>query len=382
MMKNVLISALLAWLPQVLPAQGINTASSPFNVYLNFSGAAVAGLDTEDGTGGFRCKQLRLEVKGNLTDHFYYRLRQRLNKSSAADNEDGFSSATDYMMVGYRFSDLWTVEAGKMFPYWGGFEYDTNPMYIYQYSDMVGLHDMPKAGFAAIYSPVPSQQFVVEVCNARNQRLETTFPGITAQGFTDARAPLTYILNWNGSFAQQLLQTRWSFGVRTLASNAYSRQLTLGQRLNLQHFQCYVDYTYESDDIDRMGIVTREAAHLLPVGQSYFEHVVHHSLVAKADWQFAPQWNAYVQGMYETASVRKSVAALHDYRRHYSYFAGVEYYPVKSQDLRVSLSFLGQSFHYSARSGIRHRYEDTGISDPLSEMTRIELGMMYRIKCF
>lgn len=404
MFRFLSTSLLTALFPTVLLAQGNNTGmggddqdSTPslaervlrmenkhdaFHVYLNFSSAGMADLKGDDGKTGFRCKQLRLEIKGNLTDRLYYRLRHRLNKSNAATNEDNFSNATDYMMMGYRLNDRWTIEAGKMFPYWGGFEYNTNPMYIYQYSDMVDNHDMPKAGVVVAFKPIPTQEFVVDVSNARNEQLETAFPGISAQGITDTKTPLTVILNWNGSFAHQLLQTRWSWGLRTLAKNTYSRQLTLGQKLNLPKFQCFVDYTYESDDIDRMGVISREARHLLPTGKSYFENVEYHSVVAKADWQFAPQWNAYVQVAYETASVKNGVEALHNYRKHYSYFVGVEYYPDKSQDLRFSLSYLGQSFRYTDRSGMKVYNDAQPAGGAETDRSRIELGMMFRIKCF
>ena len=342
-----------------------------FNVYLNYSAAGIAESGSGDDKVGFRCKQLRLEIKGNLTEHIYYRLRHRLNKASEAAGGDNFAKATDDMMVGYRFSDKWEVQAGKMFPYWGGFEYDTNPMYIYQYSDMVDNHDSPKAGFVALYKPVPTQEFVVEVCNARNDKLETAFPGIAAQGVRDARAPLDYIVNWNGNFANRRLQTRWACGLRTLAKDTYSRHLALGQKLNLPKLQCYVDYYWESADIDRLGVITREAAHLLPAGQKHAENVVYHTVVTKADWQFATRWNAFAKAAYETASVVKGVAALHNYRKHYSYLAGVEFYPDKSQDFRVSLSCIGQSLRYTGESTLENRDEG-----------RVEIGMMYRIKCF
>lgn len=342
-----------------------------FNVYLNFSGAGGVELSGGNRKTGFACKQLRLEIKGNLTDHLYYRLRHRLNKANYAAEEDNFAKATDYMMVGYRLNEKWTIQAGKMCQYWGGYEFDANPMYIYQYSDMVDNLDSPKAGLVVMYKPIPSQELVVEVSNSRNENLETSFPGIGNQGIKDTRAPLAYILNWNGSIAHDLIQTRWSWGLRKLAEGTYSRQMILGQRLNLPTFQCYLDYSYESDDIDRIGIITREAKHLLPTKHSHFEKVGYHSLVAKADWQFTKQWNAYIQGMYETASVRNGVAELKDYRKHYSYFAGIEYYPDKSQDLRISLSYFGQSFCYSKTSELQRHDE-----------SRIELGMMYRIKCF
>lgn len=391
--KKIYTCILIASFAQMMYAQGGNTGyggdeqdesvsladrvfklekkQDAFNVYLNFSGDAGIELGDGDQKTGFKCKQLRLEIKGNLTDHLYYRLRHRLNKANYAAGEDNFAKATDYMMVGYRFNDQWAVQAGKMCQYWGGYEFDANPMYIYQYSDMVDNLDSPKAGLVVMYKPASTQEIVVEVSNSRNENLETTFPGIEKQGVKDTKAPLAYILNWNGNFVKNVIQTRWSWGIRKLAKDVYSRQMILGQKLNLPKFQCYLDYSCEFDDIDRMGVITREAKDLLPEGYSHFEKVAYHSLVSKADWQFATKWNAFLQGMYETASVRKNIPELKNYRKHYSYFAGVEYYPVKSQDLRISLSYLGQTFSYKAGSGLDGHNE-----------SRIELGMMYRIKCF
>lgn len=43
-----------------------------FNVCLNFSGARGVEVGGGDRKTGFKYKQLRLEIKGNLTDHLYY----------------------------------------------------------------------------------------------------------------------------------------------------------------------------------------------------------------------------------------------------------------------------------------------------------------------
>lgn len=55
------------------------------------------------------------------------------------------------MMVDYRLNEKWTIQAGKMCQNWGGYEFDANPMYIYQYSDMVDNLDSPKAGLVVVY---------------------------------------------------------------------------------------------------------------------------------------------------------------------------------------------------------------------------------------
>ena len=55
-----------------------------FNVYFNFAASAQAKENDGEWSSRIANKQLRLEIKGNLTDKLFYRLRHRLNKSNAA----------------------------------------------------------------------------------------------------------------------------------------------------------------------------------------------------------------------------------------------------------------------------------------------------------
>ena len=84
-----------------------------FNVYFNYAASAQVQSDADHKwSTNFENKQLRLEIKGNLTDKLYYRFRHRLNKSNAAKSGDNFAKATDIMMVGYKFSDKFKLEGG------------------------------------------------------------------------------------------------------------------------------------------------------------------------------------------------------------------------------------------------------------------------------
>lgn len=340
------------------------------NVYFNY--AAAAHAQENDGTwqSGFANKQLRLEIKGNLTDKLYYRLRHRLNKATNAQGEDNFAKATDIMMVGYNVSDKMSVQAGKMCQIWGGFEFDANPMYIYQYSDMVDNMDNFMAGVVVSYKPVPTQEIAVEVSDANNGKFADEYPGAAAQGIEASNNPLTYIVNWNGSMFDNMLQTRWSWGIQTQARHKYSRMIVFGQKLNLPTFQWYIDYMGAFDGLDRLKIASGELSNFMAPGQSYFSDVHYNSFISKMEWQFAPQWNFFAKGMYETASVSK-MEKLKDYRKSYGYFAGVEYYPDKTQDFRVSLTYIGRKYDYSDKCGLKDY-----------NTNRVELGFMYRIKCF
>lgn len=354
-----------------------------FNLYFNYAASFQAehnSLSDEWGTK-FANKQLRIEIKGNLTDKLYYRLRHRLNKATDAKGEDNFAKATDIMMVGYNFNDKLSISGGKMCQIWGGFEFDENPMYIYQYSDMVDNMDNFMAGVTVSYKPIPTQEIAVEISNAYNGKFADEYGDEAvvvnndeAHALQKSKNPLTYIINWNGSFFDGKLNTRWAWGLQTQAKGKYSRMLTLGQQLNLPKFQWYFDYMGAFDDLDRLRIASNELRDAFVGGDApgnvYLGKVHYNSFITKANWQFAPSWNLMLKGMYETASVTK-MEAFKNYRKSFGYMGSIEYYPAKQQDFRLFLAYVGRKFDYSTKCGLKDYNTD-----------RIELGFMYRIKAY
>lgn len=284
------------------------------------------------------------------------------------------------MMVGWKFNDKLTLQAGKLCQIWGGFEFDENPMYIYQYSDMVDNMDNFMAGIVASYKPIPTQELAVEISDANTDKLSDVYgspaysvekDGTGKRLLEQANHPLTYIVNWNGSFLGGKLNTRWSWGIQTQAKHKYSRMLVLGQQLNLPRFQWYFDYMGAFDGLDRLGIAT---ADLQPTFgdnvPTYFSDVHYNSFISKANWQFAPQWNLMLKGMYETASVTK-IERCKDYRKSFGYMGSLEYYPAKDQDFRIFLAYVGRKVNFSDECKLKDY-----------NTNRIELGFMYRIKAF
>ena len=354
-----------------------------FNLYFNYAASFQAehnSLSDEWGTK-FANKQLRIEIKGNLTDKLYYRLRHRLNKATDAKGEDNFAKATDIMMVGYNFNDKLSISGGKMCQIWGGFEFDENPMYIYQYSDMVDNMDNFMAGVTVSYKPIPTQEIAVEISNSYNGKFADEYGDEAVVVNNDepnalqkSKNPLTYIINWNGSFFDGKLNTRWAWGLQTQAKGKYSRMLTLGQQLNLPKFQWYFDYMGAFDDLDRLKIATNELRDAFVGGDApgnvYLGKVHYNSFITKANWQFAPSWNLMLKGMYETASVTK-MEAFKNYRKSFGYMGSIEYYPAKQQDFRLFLAYVGRKYDYSTKCGLKDYNTD-----------RIELGFMYRIKAY
>ena len=399
MKKNIILAMALS-LPLAGFAQGNNTGmggndgdyeslahrvfnlekkTDAFNVYFNYASSFQEYDDGNAWTSSFKNKQARIEIKGNITDKLSYRFRHRLNKNNTAQSEDNFAKATDILMVGYQFTPKLGVQAGKMCQNWGGFEFDENPMYIYQYSDMVDYMDNFMAGVNVSYKPVPTQEIAVNITDAYNNKFAdeygagaTSLETNSVRHLESSNHPLTYIGLWAGSFLDGKLQTRWSYGMQTQAKHKYSRMIVLGQKLNLPKVQWYFDYMGAFDGLDRLRIASSEGSAFLGAG-NYFSDVHYNSFITKLNWQFAPQWNLMLKGTYETASVTK-VAEWKNYRKSMMYLASVEYYPVKSQDFRVFLAYLGRHYNYS------DKVASYGLSD--HSTNRIELGFMYRIKAF
>ena len=360
----------------------LKKSNDMFNVYLNTAASVQVETDNEhEWSTGFKNKHLRLEIKGNLTDKLYYRFCYRMTNSNVARSEDNFARSTDVVMIGYRFSDKFSVEAGKIFQPFGGYEVDENPIYIYEYSDLTGGLECYLGGVVVNCKPIPTQEFVVGVTNSHNDKFADVYgdnslaiegDGTQNRILEKTRIPLGYSLGWNGSFLNNRLLTRWSWGIEGEARHKYSRMLILGQKLNLDRLQWYFDYMYQNDGLDRFGLASREVRDFFPAvgGEVWMSDVHYTSFITKLNWQFAPQWDLMLKGMYETASVTK-VDRFKDFRKSYGYVGSVEYYPVKSQDFRVFLAYVGRKVTYKDGVGL-DKYNTN----------RIELGFKYRIKAY
>lgn len=329
-----------------------------FNMYFNFQ----TSLDAErigeaDLTTKFRARQLRLEVRGDLTERIFYRFRHRLNKPNAAASLDNLAKATDLLYAGFRLNEKWSATVGKMCQAWGGYEFDLNPMNIYEYSDFLENMDNFMLGAMITYAPNPNHEFNLQTTDVRNDSFKNIYG--SPIGIKASNTPLAYIFNWNGNLFDSLIQTRWGAGLQSEADGYTNTLVMLGTKLNLPKFQMFLDYMMANDQLDRLNYTPlSNNGSATPVKDAKYN-----SFVLKAEYQPAPEWNIFAQGLYETAN---SSLANNEFKG-IGYFAGVEYLPFKEQDLRFFLAYIGRS-------------RDT--NSVKVDTNRVSVGMMYRIKAF
>lgn len=379
-MKHIYTFLALLFVGNVFAQQGfeeqlneLKQKSDKFNVYLNsqtsFDALSEKGQDTQL---NFKARQLRLEFRGNINEKIFYRLRHRLNRSNAGASLDNLATATDMIYAGFRLNEKWTLTAGKMCQAWGGFEFDLNPMNIYEYSDFIENMDNFMLGGMLTYAASENHEWNFQITNARNKKFQDIYEGRIPTGVEASDNPLTYIVNWNGSFGK--FQTRWAVGLETEAKSNYSKMVTLGNKLNFDRFQIALDYMFTHQDIDRLGYASVGSDSGLTYAIA-LTNVSYNSFILKAEYQPAEKWNIFAKGTFETArcdekELPTGLGFYDNKRNSYGYFCGVEYMPFADQDLRFFLTYVGRSFDYAKNNALNHN------------TNRISVGMMYRIKAF
>ena len=341
-----------------------------FNLYLNMQGSFDAKFNNGFDQGVFNMRQFRIEATGQVNDWLWYRWRQRLNRHNNGDGMiDNLPTSIDYAAIGVRFNKNLSLFAGKQGVAYGGFEYDENPINIYQYSEMIDYMSNFMTGITLTYDFNPNQQLAFQILDSRNYSQESTY-GIN---LPKSRLPLIYTLNWNANMFNNKWQTRYSASIMEEVHGEYLYYLALGNQFNFsEKCNMYFDIMSSLEQVDRKGIITNMCG---KVNGHNAYNAMYNSFVAKVNYRFLPKWNVFAKGMYELASVFETDATLAagNYRTTVGYIGGVEYYPMES-NLHFFLAFVGQSQIFTDRA------KTFGQSNYNTQ--RVSIGMIYKLQMF
>lgn len=355
----------------------VKKKSDKFNLYLNMQGGFDANFRDGFEEGTFKMRQLRIEMKGNINNWFSYRYRQRLNRSNDGGGMiDNVPTSIDYAGIGIKLNNRFNLFAGKQCTAYGGIEFDLNPIDIYEYSDMIENMSNFMTGLNIGYNLTSTQQLNLQILNSRNGSFDSTY-GITENeegklpDLKSGKLPLVYTLNWNGTF-NDIFKTRWSASILNEAKSKNMYYYALGNELNLDKFNMFLDFMYAQEGIDRNGTITGIVGR--PGGHNVFD-TGYLSVVTKLNYRFLPKWNVFVKGMYETASVTKSTEdiAKGNYRISWGYLAGVEYYPMET-NLHFFLTYVGRSYNFTSRAKI--------LGQENYSTNRISVGFIWQMPVF
>lgn len=355
----------------------IKKKTDKFNLYLNMQGSFDAHFRDGFQEGDFNMHQFRIEAKGNINNWLSYRYRQRLNRSNDGNGMiDNLPTSIDWAGIGIKVNDKFKLFVGKQSTNYGGFEFDLNPIDVYQYCDMIENMSNFLTGVNIGYNLTPNHQFNFQILNSRNYSFEKTY-GITEDeagnvpDLKSGKLPMVYTLNWIGNFNNSF-KTRWSASVMNEAKSKNLYYIAAGNELNIGKWNAFADVMYSNEALDRTGIITSIVGR--PRGHNAFD-TDYFSVVAKCNYRFLPKWNAFVKGMYETASVRKATEGIDkgNYRTSWGYLTGIEYYPMET-NLHFFVTYVGRSYDFASRAKV--------LGQENYSTNRISVGFIWQMPVF
>lgn len=304
--QRILLASLLAVLSLPLGAQ-IHVDEVYVDARATFHQDLTNGVYNTHFQGDY----FNLHVVGQLSDRLSFRIRQRMNKK--IDDQNPFN-ATDFLWLKWQPVSKWSFTFGKQPILVGGYEIDSAPIDVYYYGAFTNHWVQYYAfGVSATFSPVPGQNISLQFC-----------PSPVSPAKQNA---YSYNLYWNGSFAPWWLTT-WSYNYVEDERKQMMNWISLGNRFLLGPLALDVDF------INRAAF-----------GQPRF-FFSDYSLIGKAILTLG-KWNLCTKVGYERNDAANVDAAGNTYDlalpagNDYLYYgAGVEYFPLGNNNLRIHAAWF------------------------------------------
>ena len=174
---------------------------------------------------GFKGKYLMLSINGNINDKFSYTYRQRLNE---LHQKNSFFDGIDKMFITYQFAPKWEITAGKMGMFFGSWEYDRNPQYMYHYSEWTNHLACYKFGAYLTYNPT------------QNDHIFAQFTESPFNNMNNNNDMYAYHLAWYGNHGW--FNTIYSANVLEYNPGKFIYYLCFGHRLEFGKVAMEIDY--------------------------------------------------------------------------------------------------------------------------------------------
>lgn len=303
----------------------------------------------------FRNEQFRLEFRGQVTDKVFFRFRDRYTRSQTSESVDNISRSTDMAFIRVDVTKKFSISAGKMCADWGGWEFDWNPIDIYEYSDIVEYADNFLTGVGFTYTPSNQNQWTLQVLDSRTKTFTELYG--TQPNFTESKAPLAFVSNWRGVLLDGKIKTIWSYSLFNEAQDAQGKAanmnyIALGTEFNLsKKFRFIYDFKWSDEQLDRTGIVSQTVPdNLYPYALAKTRYIGHWF---NFRYRVTPKVDLTLVAMLDIAQWKNSMndpqntTGEEHIRNAWGYIPAVEFYPWKDLNMKFFVNYIGRVYDYS-----------------------------------
>jgi hypothetical protein len=273
---------------------------------------------------------------------------------------DHLYGSVDLAYIRVTLSDKWNISAGKMCADWGGYEFDYNPIDIYEYSDIIEMADNFLTGVGVSYQLTKNHSFTFQALDSRTKTFNELYGN--QPNMTESKFPLALVGNWRGSFFHGKFNTLWSYAIHTEAKDIFMNYLALGNQLRLGKFTVEYDFKWSSEDLDRTGIVSATVPDVFTIDTMTYDYpyamrnTLYYSHWLHLYYRVNQHLNLALVGMVDFAKWKSDIDPqknTNDIRVAWGFIPTIEYYPFKDLNLRFYANWVGRIYNYSDYSKTR-----------------------------
>jgi hypothetical protein len=295
-----------------------------------------------------------LEIRGQVHEKVYFRFRDRYTRAQTSESVDNLSRSVDLAYLRFDLTEKFSISAGKMCADWGAWEFDWNPIDIYEYSDIIEYADNFLTGVGFSYTASSRNQFTFQVLDSRTKTFDELYG--TQPNFTESKAPLAFVANWRGSLFEGKLKTIWSYSVfneaqNTDGKNANMNYIALGNELNFGKFRFIYDFKWSDEQLDRTGVVSETVPDNIYAFALANTRYIGHWMNFR--YKLTPKVDLTLVGMLDIAQWKNSnndpenITGEEHIRNAWGYIPAVEYFPWSDLNIKFFANWVGRVYKYS-----------------------------------
>ncbi len=259
----------------------------------------VTGDSAKYHESGFRGRHFFFVLDGNITKKLSYHFRYRFHKINT-----NFYEATDWIYFRYDFNPRWALWAGKQLLLIGGYEYDRNPIDVYQWTHVGSVDGCYQFGVTGQYTTKDNRhKLQLQIANSPFTPVNSMYAGLYSYNFA-----------WYGDM--NWFQTIYSANMFEYSKGKFMNMITLGNKFIAGPVDVELDYTNR-----------------YYLGSKFFGDF---SLSCNVIYNFHKQADVFVKAGLDYNKLDNDDTWV-DYKTNtWIYGLGVEYYPLKeTRDLRI-----------------------------------------------
>ncbi len=282
-----------------------------------------------------------LRISGKLHDRVDFNFRNRFNSGSEVQSLDRLSNDIQLAYVKINAAKKLDVYIGKMFAFYGGYEYEFSPLYILEFNDIYSNALAFVTGAGLSYQAFDNHQFRFQVLNSRTLLYEDLYGDIVSENIEEPIWPVNGVANWRGSFFDGKFETNYSVSYSNEVKNRGTYFFSFGHKYQDKDFRLMYDFQYSYEEIDTKGIINN-----LLVESEIAEHVLYVENWLRAEYRFSPKFQGLLTLM--TSTSYDNYTSTRDHvRTSYGAIPTLTYSPFKTIDIQFFLAYVVRYFDYS-----------------------------------